>query len=196
MFKQFLKMILLYFRNKRENIKSFSKFISLKAIIDKNCNIQKDTEIDAKSKIGKYTYIGKYCYLTKVNIGNYCSIANNVSIGQGEHDLSKISTNSLFYNDAYEELTQKECIIGNDIWIGVDSIILRGVTIGNGAVVGANSVVTKDIPPYAVVVGSPAKIIKYRFDKQKIEKIEKSKWWHLDIEEAKEIIIELELENR
>ena len=98
MFKQFLKMILLYFKNKRKNIKSFSKFISLNSTIGKYCNIQKDTEIDSYCKIGKYTYIGKHCYLTKVTIGNYCSIANNISIGQGEHDVSNISTSSLFYD--------------------------------------------------------------------------------------------------
>jgi len=196
MFKQFVKIILLYIRNKRKNIKSFSQFISLKAIIDKNCNIQKDTEIDANSKIGKYTYIGKYCYLTKVTIGNYCSIANNISIGQGEHDISNISTSSFFYDDAYEQLTQKECRIGNDVWIGVDSIILRGVSIGNGAVVGANSVVTKDVPPFSIVVGSPARVIKYRFNKDKIINIENSEWWNHDIEEATKVINKLELENK
>lgn len=71
-------------------------------------------------------------------------------------------------------------IIGNDVWIGVGSIIRRGVTIGNGAVIGANSFVNKDVPPYAFAVGSPARVIKYRFKKEMIEKIEESCWWQYE----------------
>ena len=121
----------------------------------------------------------------ELKIGNYCSIANNVSIGQGEHDLTKISTNSIFYDNAFTELTKGDCEIGNDVWIGVDSIIKRGIKIGNGAVIGANSVATKDVPPYTIVVGSPAKIIRYRFDESKIKLIEDSKWWTIPYSDAK-----------
>lgn len=142
--------------------------------------------------IDNLTHIGKYCYITKTVIGNYCSIANNVSIGQGEHDLSKISTNSVFYENTYDELTKGNCTIGNDVWIGVDSIIKRGVRINNGVVIGANSVVTKDVPAYAIVVGSPAKVIRYRFTVKKIKLIEKSEWWNFSTFEAKKIFNELE----
>jgi len=76
----------------------------------------------------------------------------------------------------------KECVIGNDVWIGCNSTILRGVTIGNGAVIGANSLVNKDVPPYAIVVGSPAKIIKYRFDEEIIQALLKIKWWDYPLE--------------
>ncbi|MFW2555403.1 CatB-related O-acetyltransferase [Aliarcobacter butzleri] len=151
------------------------------------------TVTDHLTDIGSYCYIGRYCYLTKVKIGNYCSIANNVSIGQGEHNLNKISTNSIFYENAFEELTKDDCEIGNDVWIGVDSIIRRGVKIGNGAVIGANSVVTKDVPSYAIVAGSPAKIIRYRFEQDKMELIENSKWWRTSPLEVKKIFKELEL---
>ena len=192
MLKQIVKTILLYFINKRRSVVSYTSAISLKTIVGKNSVINKYSELDAYCTIGSRVYIGKNCYLTKVTIGNYCSIANNVSIGQGEHDLSKISTSSLFYNDAYHELTKKPCTIGHDVWIGVDAIILRDVKIGNGAVVGANSVLTKDVPPYAVVVGSPAKVIKYRFNESKIKDIETSKWWNFELNEAKKIIKILE----
>jgi len=147
---------------------------------------------DHLTSIGNYCYIGRYCYLTRVKIGNYCSIANNVSIGQGEHDLTKISTNSIFYDNAFTELTKGDCEIGNDVWIGVDSIIKRGIKIGNGAVIGANSVVTKDVPPYTIVVGSPAKIIRYRFDESKIKLIEDSKWWTIPYSDAKKIFQDME----
>ena len=153
-----------------------------------------NTEVDFSSSIGKYCYIGKNCFITKANIGNYCSIANNVSIGQGEHCTSRISTSSLFYEDTYEVLTSKDCTIENDVWIGVDAIILRGVLIGNGAIIGANSVVTKNVPPFAIVVGSPAAIIRYRFNNTQIGKILKSKWWDLDLKMARKEIGKLEVD--
>ena len=192
MLKQIIKNLLLYFKNKKKGVVSYTPYISLKTSIGTNTTIENNSQIDEYTNIGENVYIGRNCYLTKVDIGNYCSIANNVSIGQGEHNLDNISTSSLFYNEAYSELTKKDCILGNDVWIGVDSIILRGVTIGNGAVVGANSVVTKDVPPYAIVVGSPATVIKFRFDENTINQIEKSQWWELDLESAKEAIKNLE----
>lgn len=151
------------------------------------------THIDQNCIIGKYSYIGRNCNLTKVSIGNYCSIANNVSIGQGEHNLFNISTSSFFYHNSYEELTQKECTIGHDVWIGTDSIILRGVKIGTGSIIGANSVVTKDVPPYSIVVGVPAKVIKYRFKDEMINRILKTKWWEFDKIDAEKIIKKLEV---
>ncbi len=146
------------------------------------------TFIDKKSEIGGYTYVGRNCNITRTPIGRYCSIANNVSIGQGEHYVDRISTSSLFYVNAYDELTRKTCEIGNDVWIGVDAIILRGVTVGDGAVIGANSVVTKDVPPFAIVVGSPARLVRYRFDENLRQVIQQSCWWRFDFAKASEMI--------
>ncbi len=153
-----------------------------------NINIMKSVKFDKETNIWKYTYIWYNTFITKTTIWNYCSIANNVSIGMWEHELSNISTNSIFYENAYEELTKKDCIIWNDVWIWVDSIIRRWVTIWNWAVIWANSFVNKDVPAYSIVVWNPAKVIKYRFNKKQIEKIEKSKWWKKNYKEAKEII--------
>lgn len=154
--------------------------------------------IDDNSTIGKYTYIGKNTYITKSAIGRYCSIANNVSIGLGEHDLKEISTSTLFYQqDPYDILTQKPCIIKNDVWIGVDSIIRRGVTIGNGAIIGANSFVNRDIPDFAIACGNPARIIRYRFSEKAQKIILESLWWEKDFHEAQKVIqaLKQELEN-
>lgn len=170
----------------------YSNNISSKAIIGEFTKIRKFTTIDALTTIGMYCFINKNTNITKAKIGNYCSFANNVSIGQGEHIISRISTNTHFYDNAYNELTLDDVEIGHDVWIGTDVIVLRGVKIGNGAVIGANSVVTKDIPPYAVAVGSPARIIKYRFEKEKINLIEKSNWFLYLKEDARKIIQELE----
>jgi acetyltransferase-like isoleucine patch superfamily enzyme len=154
----------------------------------------KGTRIDSNTKIGNYTYIGFNCVITKSEIGRYASIADNVTIGPGEHKINKISTSGLFYENGYKEVTEKDCTIGNDVWIGVDCIILRGVKIGNGAIIGANSVVTKDIPEFAISVGNPARVIKYRFNKKKIKVIKKSNWWNYDLEKAKKIQLKLQAE--
>ncbi len=186
--------MILWFIKKRKRLTIKSNDVSFKIKFGSNINVGKGTFIDHNCEIGSYTFIGKNCNISKATIGRYCSIANNVSIGPGEHDLTKISTSSIFYKNAYEKLTKKLCIIGNDVWIGTDVIVLRGVKIGNGAVIGANSVVTKDVPPFSIFVGSPAKFIRYRFDNAEMDKIEKSKWWEYDINKAKTIIYGLENE--
>ena len=172
--------------------KVFSYGVHQKSLFGKKIEVQDNSFIDSECSLGSYTYIGRNCAITKTSIGRYCSIANNVSIGQGEHDLEQISTNSIFYDASYDELTSKPCNIADDVWIGVDAVILRGVYVGTGAVIGANSVVTKNVPPFAIVVGSPAKIIRYRFDEDKIKVILDSKWWKETPDTAKRIFKEME----
>lgn len=159
-----------------------------------NITIMKGALVSEDSIIGDYSYVGYNTFITKAKIGRYCSIACNVSIGLGEHVVDNISTSSLFYDDSYSVLTAQDCIIGNDVWIGVDCIIRRGIEIGNGAIIGANSFVNINVPPFAVVAGSPAKIIKYRFSQEQIAKIEKSNWWKFGINEAKDIVSQLQEE--
>ncbi|GHW26512.1 Chloramphenicol O-acetyltransferase [Vibrio cholerae] len=147
--------------------------------------IGKHSVVDSLSTIGKYSYIGRNCKISKSTIGNYCSIGDNVTIGPGEHNIEASTLHRVGYSaNAYDSLTEDQCIIGHDVWIGVDAIIMRGVTIGNGAVIGANSVVTRDIRPYSVAVGSPAREIKKRLDERKIEKLEQDKWWEKEYIEA------------
>lgn len=159
----------------------------------RQCDFGKGTYVSnhvalRKSKIGTYTHVGPYCSFNCVNIGNYCSIATSVHIGGEEHAFSDFSTSDFLsnQNDA-ETMTY----IGNDVWIGAQCYIRMGITIGDGAVVGANSFVNKDVPPYAIVAGSPAKIMKYRFDDVTISKIQQSKYWDYTPKKAKEIINEL-----
>ncbi len=180
---------------KRELFLLGVKFFSYtkKDASSKHMRIGKTSRVDNHSTIGKYTYIGEYCTVTKAIIGRYVSIGNNVTIGPGEHNLNRVSTSSSLYDvNNYDDLTKQPCMIGNDVWIGVDAIIRRGVKIGNGAVVGANSFVNKDVPDFAIVAGNPAKIIRYRFPENIQQKIIKSDWWNKDLDEAKVLIKKLE----
>lgn len=139
--------------------------------------------------IGRYTSIwGPNTDITSikgcpVRVGSFCSIARNVSIQTFNHNHKKITTSFIgqnFFGEKWEnEKVGGDVVnIENDVWIGAHAVILAGVTIGNGAIVAANSVVTKDVPSYAIVTGTPAKVIGYRFSEDIIEKLLDLKWWN------------------
>ena len=149
-----------------------------------------------KYDIGEYSYI---CHTTKmgaVKIGKFCSIGNDVILGAGNHPYDTITTSPFIYSRkkvamlgnilvAEDNLWKPEqkspeqsmAIIENDVWIGARAIVKCGVRVHNGAIIGAGAVVTHDVPPYAIVAGVPAKVIKYRFDEETIKKLEDLKWW-------------------
>lgn len=139
-------------------------------------------------KVGRCTYCDRNVFVgsDKTEIGSFCSIGNNVLIGPGEHALDYLSTSSFFYLDllgwnyGQREVFLSPCSIGNDVWIASNVFIKAGVKIGDGAVCAAGAVVTKDVPPYAIVGGVPAKVIRYRFDDVVIGKLLKYKWWNLE----------------
>ena len=111
-----------------------------------------------------------------ISIGNYCSIANNTYfICGGEHDFQNLSTFpfSFFFDRKRDSISKGPIVIDDDVWIGFSSIVLSGVHIGQGAVIAAGSVVVKDVPPYAIVGGNPARVIKYRFDNEIIQLLKK-----------------------
>lgn len=142
------------------------------------------------SQMGTMSYIGDYTVVINSIIKKFTSISWGVTIGPEEHDYSRVTNHSFLYSIKSFQLVKEkqyspfvgECIIGNDVWIGCNSTILRGVVIGDGAVIGANSLVNKDVPPYAIVVGSPAKILKYRFNKDIINELLELKWWDLPLD--------------
>ncbi len=134
--------------------------------------------------IGKWNYIGPRTEICDTTIGNYCCIAPAIGIGAFDHVYTDLSISpTLIEKPKYEHTT-----IGNDVWIASGVIIKSGVTIGDGAVIGANSFVNKDVPPYAIVAGSPIRIIKYRFGPELITKIVSSKYWDFKPKKAKIIL--------
>lgn len=143
--------------------------------------------------IGEWTHgvptIHQYDNETKLRIGKFCSIAAGVQIVLGgNHHTNWISTYAFYQEEhvftKYKEINdlrynlRGDIVIGNDVWIGRNAMILSGAKIGDGAVIGAGAVVAGIIPPYAIAVGNPAKIIKYRFAPKQIEKLLSIKWWN------------------
>ena len=143
-----------------------------------------------KFPIGSYTY-GKpkiYASEKSISIGSFCSIADGVTIYSGaEHHHEWVSAYhfSAKFNCKECSTTKGNITIGNDIWIGDGALILSGVTIGDGAVIAARAVVVKDVKPYSIVGGNPAKHIKFRFNEIQINQLLKIKWWNWDIEKIK-----------
>ena len=193
----FISKIQNFINLKKINIKQACQIRSLSVSSlaignSREIKIMHSTSIDSASSIGSYTYIGSYTNITKSRIGRYCSVANNVSIGQGEHRLDRVTTSAKFCATPWETLTANDCVIESDVWIGVDAVVLRGVKIGLGAVVAANAVVTKDVPDFAIVGGVPARLIRYRFSEEKQKIILATRWWEKEHGEAAPVISQLE----
>ena len=170
---------------------SLKSRVSLDTILGEQSVIMDNCKI-GECRIGSYTYINTNCIFERTDIGSFCSIGPQVMCGMGTHPLEFISTYPGFYTQKitgakwlgsiHEFADKKNVQIGSDVWIGARAIIVAGVKIGNGAVVAAGSVVTKDVPDFAIVGGVPAKLIRYRFEETMRETITKSNWWDSPID--------------
>lgn len=154
-----------------------------------------------RTSIGKGTYIGKRALLNNCSIGAFCSIGADVSVIYGRHPSHTfVSTHPAFYSDRKQggfsfvkssifqeqvfadEKENVSVVIGNDVWIGTDVHILEGVTIGDGAIIGACSLVTKDVEPYSINVGLPCKKVNMRFSDEDVQFLKNLRWWENDID--------------
>jgi len=169
---------------RRHTVQSWS--VGRQARIGYRAIIRKGVEVGNDVVVGDYSYIsGPRTYVESARIGKFCSIARQTVLGVGNHDHTLVSTHPFIIAPEFGGLISRRSaevqrpapVIGNDVWIGINSIIMRGVTIGDGAVVAANSVVTHDVPPYAIVGGVPARLIRLRFSDATIAALQRIRWW-------------------
>ncbi len=164
------------------------------AQVDKHAAICSGTKF-YRSSIGRYSYLGRDCFITDAKIGSFTSIAGGCYIGGTPHPMEWVSTSSVFHK--WENIFKRnfsrhefeiffETKIGNDVWIGTNAMIKPGLSIADGAVIGMGSVVTKDVGPYEIWAGNPAKLIRKRFDEETIERLLASKWWDKSEEEIQD----------
>lgn len=196
-----IKRICIKINYKKSKSIIHTEYMPINTKIGMYCQIGKNVKIGDNCSIGDFSYINQNSVIEEnVQIGKFCSISENVRIAPIEHPMKYISTHPIFYDKNYQNKMNidihsnkhykieqnKETIIGNDVWIGMNTIIKKGITIGNGAVIGAGAVVTKNIEPYAIAVGVPATIKKYRFEEEKIRQLEKEQWWSKGLEYIKQ----------
>ena len=165
--------------------------VSFSAEVDRSCRIESYANVAARAElsnntvVGVRTSIGRDSKLSAACIGNYCSISWNVTIGAPAHLMNHLTMHAFPYRPSFGIAEENRVIprpdetvtVGHDVWIGCGAIILSGVHIGSGAVVGAGAVVTKDVPPYGVVAGVPARIIRFRFADGVIRRLQELHWW-------------------
>ena len=155
---------------------------------------------EVKFEIGRYSYssspinIHHYTKKEKISIGSFVSIGLNLKIiTTGQHNQSLLSTSQFITKDKY--FSRGDVFIGNDVWIGDDVTIIGGVNLGDGSVVGTKALVNKDLEPYGIYGGVPAKLLGYRFEEELIGKLKTLKWWDKPYEELVKIIDEFGIED-
>ena len=155
-------------------------------------------------KVGDFTYFERHAEGIYATIGKFCSIAANTRINALEHPVERITTHKLSYrpNEYFryrgidaaflERRRAKHVTIGNDVWIGHGAVVLPGVRVGNGAVIGANAVVTRDVEPYTIVAGAPARVIRRRFEAEVAEMLQSLTWWDWPLDRLFEAVPDMQ----
>jgi len=181
-------------------------YIHPTVMIKENCNfihlvhLSIKVEVHHSCMIGKYTFINGYSVLyTNVELGNYCTVARNCEIGVTSHPVNWLSSSSFQYSKEIFPIlkeievkhipfvSHEKTVIGNDVWIGAKVCIVNGVKIGDGAIIAAGAIVTKDVEPYSIVGGVPAKLIRKRFSDEQITQLLELEWWQKNPDELNEI---------
>lgn len=180
--------------NARYDTRIFNHKLSRSINPGKQVMIRSGVEIGWDFSIGDYSYIsGPGNYIEAAHIGKFCSIARQTVIGVSDHNYNWVTTHPFivskgynFINNGIAQPQKPAPVIGNDVWVGINTVISRGVTIGDGAVIAAGSVVTKNVAPYSIVGGVPAKHIKFRFSDDIIAALLKIQWWNWHEEKIKQ----------
>lgn len=176
------------------------------ARLESPCRFAQGFGISSSLDVGAFTYTWSFIGENVGKIGRYCSIAENVGFGHVEHPTNWISTSSFTYDPGFfidhvrrkgqswyknaslpRERKRSPIEIGNDVWIGHQAYIRSGTRLGTGCIVGARAIVTKDVPAYAIVAGNPARIVKYRFSDDVIERLQRIQWWNYDFADFSDV---------
>jgi acetyltransferase-like isoleucine patch superfamily enzyme len=160
--------------------------------------LNRNTQLGPDSVVGKYFGMNESCFMARTTAGAFCAIGARTAINPFNHPVDWLSIHEFQYHprsfDWVEEYNRFERLertpdmfqrvtIGNDVWTGHNVNIMAGVTVGDGAVIGAGSIVTKDVPPYAIVAGVPAQVRRLRFSEKIVERLLRAKWWDLELPE-------------
>ena len=181
-----LKEMIQLFFNRRKNLTCFiADNVSLgNSRLGYMCNVTHHVELQ-NSTIGKRTSIGRYTKMTDADIGAYCSISWDVSIGARSHPMERITGHAFTFQKQFgivesdiPRMETERTKIGNDVWIGCNAVIMAGLTVGNGAVIGAGTIVTHDVDPYTIVCGVPGRVIRKRFSDVEIQALQELEWWN------------------
>jgi hypothetical protein len=193
----------------------FASLLTREPLIHENCQLT-NAQLGAYTEIGIYnflenvimddfSYTGQFCFIQNADIGKFVNIAPMVRIGATAHPITRPTLHHFTYRKAIFGLDTKDdeefftwrarqrILMGHDTWIGHGSIVMPNLKIGNGAVVGAGAVVTKDVEPYTIVAGIPAKLLKRRFSEDITNKLEDIQWWNWSYEMIKERIDDFSL---
>ena len=164
------------------------------ASVDKGSSLGRYNVIFANTSVinsvlGDHTFIQKNSRILNADIGKFCSISSRVSIGLGRHSTTSVSSHPAFYSSSQpvartfsktdHYVPFKRVTVGHDVWIGENAMVMDGVRIGTGAVIAMGSVVTANVPDYAIVAGNPARVFSSRFDEETREKLLATKWWEM-----------------
>ena len=195
-----------FFQNKSFEVKKINSKISIgpssiifNSSFENTANMDKNSCIN-RCSVGNYFGLGNFSYVADTDIGKFCTFASRVSVSPLNHPTNFLSIHefqfrnvehafneTLFIKDSkiLNKLRSKRTTIGNDVWIGDNSVILRGVNLNHGVIVAAGSVVTKNVDPFSIVAGNPAHVMGKRFEDHIIEKLLALKWWDLNIKDMK-----------
>jgi virginiamycin A acetyltransferase len=162
-----------------------SPLVAPGARLGRGCSISRGVEIASRVQIGDWSYVNCGSIVASGRIGRFCSIGPYSLIGLATHPTNYLSTSPLLYgrHNLFDTASGWDDFpappeIGNDVWIGAEAFVKQGVTVGHGAVVGAGAVVTRDVPPYGIVAGVPAKLLRYRFPRETVDELLRDAWWN------------------
>ena len=151
------------------------------------CEVGARTKV-AESSFGDYSYVVNDSDIIYATIGRFCSIASHTRLNPGNHPLDRVMLSHVGYRSSaygmgpddstfFEWRRASPVVLGHDVWVGHGAVVLPGVSIGNGAAVGAGAIVTKNVPPFAVVVGNPARVLRLRFAPDVVDALQRIAWW-------------------